>query len=186
VPKGVYPRKSPEERYLAKLDTSGGPDACWPWTASRSPRGYGKFSVDGRAWRAHRWGYEHFVGPIPEGHGVLHTCDDPPCQNPAHWFTGTDADNNHDMIAKNRARYLTGDNHPARRHPERISRGERHYAAKLSDNQVAELRQLWATGRYLQRELALRFGIRQSHVSRLIHHAARHLAASLDQHEQTF
>ena len=51
---------------------------------------------------AHRWGYEHFVGPIPEGDVVLHSCDTPSCQNPEHWVLGSQADNVEDMVAKGR------------------------------------------------------------------------------------
>lgn len=48
---------------------------------------------------------------IPEGHGVLHHCDVRPCTNyESHLFTGTQADNIHDMIAKGRG--IVGEKNP--------------------------------------------------------------------------
>lgn len=62
--------------FWSKVDSSGGPDACWPWTLSVIPNtGYGqmKNKLTGRV-VAHRFAYEDKVGPIPEGHFVDHTC----------------------------------------------------------------------------------------------------------------
>ena len=77
-------RRSAEERFWEKVDTSAGPLGCWPWTASGSRDGYGQFSADGRGVRAHRFAYELLVGPIPEGLQLDHLCRNPGCVNPAH------------------------------------------------------------------------------------------------------
>ena len=67
-------------RLWAKIDTSGGPDACWPWTASVNPRsGYGQISNErGLAPKmigAHRAAWSAANGrPIPEGFTIDHTC----------------------------------------------------------------------------------------------------------------
>lgn len=91
-------------RWLNKVQV--GPSGCWLWTASRDDDGYGKFQHPGSAGqvhvRAHRWAYEHFVGPVPDGQVVMHTCDNPPCVNPDHLDTGTPLDNNDDKVAKGR------------------------------------------------------------------------------------
>lgn len=94
--------RPPLERYEEKVDRSGGPDACHPWMAGRLPTGYGRFSYGGKDVYAHRWAYENYVGPIPEGLQVLHHCDNPPCVNPAHLWLGTHADNHADKVAKGR------------------------------------------------------------------------------------
>lgn len=44
-------------------------DDCWMWDKARQD-GYGQF--DGKY--AHRWSYEHHVGPIPEGMQLDHLC----------------------------------------------------------------------------------------------------------------
>lgn len=93
------------ERWLEKV-ALGDLDDCWPWMASRDPDGYGRFQYptpSGQVHtRAHRWIVEHLRGPIPAGHVVMHTCDSPPCVNPAHLTIGTPLDNNADKVAKGR------------------------------------------------------------------------------------
>ena len=111
-------------RYWSYVDTSAGPDACWPWTGGMRSGGYGGFDATG----AHRWGYEHRIGPIPKGHGILHRCDNPPCQNDRHWFTGTNADNVADKMAKGRQSHV---------------RGEAHARAVLTERDVREIRALF-------------------------------------------
>jgi hypothetical protein len=57
---------------------------CWWWTACINPdTGYGTF-WDGKVLSAHRWSYEHFIGPIPEGLQVDHLCRVRRCVNPNH------------------------------------------------------------------------------------------------------
>lgn len=80
-------------------------DECWPWTRSRS-QGYGRFSVGGRRGRlavASRVAYEITNGPLPLGVEARHTCDNPPCCNPAHLIPGTQAQNMADMVQRGRS-----------------------------------------------------------------------------------
>lgn len=83
-----------------------GPDQCWEWLASKNELGYGTMSQrrnnQSTGWLAHRISYEHFIGSIPEGMLVCHTCDNPGCVNPAHFFLGSNADNIADRQAKGR------------------------------------------------------------------------------------
>lgn len=73
--------RSPVERFMAKVERLA--DGCWVWTASRDHCGYGKFH-DGRMVMAHRWSYQHHVGPIPDGLVLDHLCRNRACVNPAH------------------------------------------------------------------------------------------------------
>lgn len=65
---------------------------CWEWTAFRTPRGYGRFSVGIANYSAHRWLYEQLVGPIPDGLTLDHLCRNPSCVRPDHLepVTGTE------------------------------------------------------------------------------------------------
>ena len=79
---------------------------CWLWTGAMYPSGYGQFRPCRERTRgfglAHRWSYELFIGPIPEGLVVRHTCDVKRCVNPAHLEIGTQAQNIGDAVAKGR------------------------------------------------------------------------------------
>lgn len=78
------------DRFWAKVDRSGGPDACWNWTASTTADGYGRFRVrpessgESQKALAHRVAYELLVGPIPDGLQIDHLCRNRGCVNPAH------------------------------------------------------------------------------------------------------
>ena len=65
---------------------------CWLWTACTT-RGYPTFSENGTNVRGHRWAYEHFVGPIPDGLHLDHLCRTPLCVNPDHLEPVTPAEN---------------------------------------------------------------------------------------------
>lgn len=43
------------ERFWSRVDRSGSPDACWPWTGGVSSSGYGRIMIDGAALVAHRF-----------------------------------------------------------------------------------------------------------------------------------
>ncbi len=75
---------------------------CWIWTGARSKSGYGQVGS------ARRVLYVHRLAAIAwdvDGSGpwVLHTCDVPPCFNPAHLYFGTSAQNTRDMWDRGRA-----------------------------------------------------------------------------------
>lgn len=81
------------------------PEACWEWIGSRTTRGYGQFYIPELGTKsAHRIAYTLVCGDIPEGLLVCHSCDNPPCCNPTHLWTGTWKDNSQDMLNKNRHR----------------------------------------------------------------------------------
>lgn len=82
--------------FWSRVDVRG-PDECWPWMNAKTPNGYGTVYFGGRMVGAHRVSWELTHGPIPDGLFVLHHCDNPPCCNPAHLFTGTHTDNVRDM-----------------------------------------------------------------------------------------
>lgn len=77
------------ERFWMKVRKT---PACWIWEASKDENGYGMFK-DSRMHRAHRWAYEHTVGPIPNGLVLDHLCRTPSCVNPAHLEPVTNDEN---------------------------------------------------------------------------------------------
>jgi predicted XRE-type DNA-binding protein len=144
-----------EERLWAKINI-GGPDECWEWQAGRYKSDYGQFKLNGKVVRAHRVVWELVNKQlIPEGQCVLHSCDNPPCCNPTHLFLGNHQENMDDMIAKGRFVHQPG---------------EQNGRAKLTESQVVDIRQLWTTGQYTQRQLAYIYGVCQKQISNIIRH----------------
>lgn len=134
-----------QARFWSKVQKGEG---CWNWQAGISPRGYGRFSLNGTCMQAHRVAWLFTFGQIPEGLQVCHHCDNRKCCNPAHLFTGTNAENVADRHSKGRS------NAPA---------CEAHGMAKLDRQTVAQIRN--ATGS--SRKVGARFGISKTHVLRI-------------------
>lgn len=66
-----------EARFDARVVRGESPDDCWGWTGTVLPTGYAQFWPYGRdagKASAHRYAYERFVGPIPAGYEIDHTC----------------------------------------------------------------------------------------------------------------
>ena len=87
----LYVPPTPDQRFDRFIDKSG---ECWLWTGTKiPPSGYGTFSVNGSKVIAHRYSYERWKGPIPEGLQVDHLCFNPPCVRPDHLEAVTPAVN---------------------------------------------------------------------------------------------
>lgn len=86
--------KSDVERFEEKTSVSG--TGCIEWTAAKNGNGYGRFKpVCGQPGMAlaHRWAYEHYVGPIAPGLVIDHLCRNTSCVNPAHLEPVTQLEN---------------------------------------------------------------------------------------------
>ena len=156
------PRKyTPQERVIAfwnKVAVTADDNQCWLWLARCNKQGYGLFRIFNNMVSSHRvaWMYPDYV--IPDGMFILHSCDNPSCCNPKHLFLGTHQDNMEDMKRKGRQKSI---------------KGQLHKGAKLSDDQVIEIRNLYATGTISQEKLGYRFGISQVHIGRIVNHIFR-------------
>ena len=85
------------ERWEFYTVRSEEPDGCWLWrgaTTSQEPgKDYGIVWTGTKHVLAHRFAYEHFVGPIPDGLTIDHTCETPRCVRPDHLEPVTNAVN---------------------------------------------------------------------------------------------
>jgi hypothetical protein len=145
-----------EKRLLSGSKISG---KCREWKGRKSPGGYGLFKVRVKEINGlsdvtpkrtqfnlgvHRVAYKIWVGDIPKGKYVLHTCDNRLCINPEHLFLGSHQDNMDDMISKNRQNKRPG---------------ESHHLTKLKEEDIMEIRRLWDSGNETQKGIGIKLGI---------------------------
>lgn len=131
-------------------------DGCWDWSGATARNGYGVFQLGvGRREYAHRVAFQMFTGPIACGLVVRHRCDNRRCVRPDHLEVGTAKDNVRDMFERGRAHVTSGESHPN---------------AKLTDDDVRDIRRLAASGQ-TQRRIAHTFGVNPSAVSAIVRRA---------------
>jgi hypothetical protein len=142
------------ERWDAKVKRGKG---CWLWRGANTGTGYGVLQRGSRGAgliRAHRFAYEHFVGPIPAGLEIRHSCHNRLCVNPAHLSVGTRADNMRDMVEAGRPRG-----------PRNPRRGEDNHNSKLTADQARAIR----ADTRISREVAADYQVSLSTVSAIRH-----------------
>ena len=83
-------------RFAAKINKNG-PNGCWIWTGFADKAGYARLRGSGGRYAevlyAHRYSYERFVGPIPDGLTIDHLCRVRRCVNPVHLEAVTHREN---------------------------------------------------------------------------------------------
>lgn len=142
-----------EQRLNTYIDKT---NTCWLWIQDVYKYGYGKLSVGrGKQVRAHRYMYEKYKGKIPDGMNVLHTCDTPRCCNPDHLFLGTQIDNMRDASEKNRIGYKT-------------FYGATNPNSKITEKQVEEIKELYKSGKFYQREIGEKYNMSQASISKIL------------------
>lgn len=123
--------------------------SCWPFDSYTSSMGYPRF----RGTRASKYAWWLVAGDT-DGKFVLHTCDNRYCVrnepvgiyivsgkefiSHGHLFIGTAKDNTTDMISKGRAGWSNK--------PHLWTKGEEQHYAKISINDVKDIREQWANG----------------------------------------
>jgi hypothetical protein len=112
---------------------------CWVWQGCILKNGYGAKKVAGKSLRAHKSFYEQENGAVPDGLELDHLCENKACVRPSHLQPVT--------------------------HTENVQRGG---CAKLGWEKIREIRDRFAAGGVLQRELAVEYGVNQPHISRIV------------------
>jgi len=104
MPKGIYKRKSSEERFWPKVRIPFYDDGCWVWIGTKVRNGYGEVWIGKKRTKAHRFSYSlyHPEFNLDSPLCILHSCDVRLCVNPSHLFVGDRNDNNKDKVLKGR------------------------------------------------------------------------------------
>lgn len=127
---------------LTQRDGNG----CLIWCGTKNVRGYGQISIGARGsakiFLAHRLSYLVHKGDIPRGYYVCHSCDNTSCVNPDHLWLGTPKDNAKDCYNKNRTPF-----------------GDRQHLAKLNNDKVANIREIYKKGNIFYKDLSMMFGV---------------------------
>ena len=147
-------KQSLQARFFSKvqIDEDMG---CHNWIGTVDRSGYGRIHMHGRSREAHRVSWYLSKGEFPVL-CVCHRCDNRLCVNIDHLFLGTRADNRLDCVSK--GRHAKGPTHKFKLHPETIPRGSAAPNAKLTEQQVIEIKQKRALGRTLV-SLGIEYGV---------------------------
>lgn len=120
-------------------------DGCWNWKGTIHKRsGYGVLQFQYRSREVHVLAYGLWVSPVTPGAIIRHSCDNRICMNPEHLLSGTHADNMNDKMQRGRYRCLEGAAHPN---------------AKLTTQEVLDIRKEYVSGRLSQNMLAEVYGV---------------------------
>ena len=144
------------KRFWSYVDVRG-PKDCWLWTGTISGpennRAY--FRADNRLQIAARWYWQAHHGVVldPKTEWVLHInkCNNPACLNLRHLYIGPPKKNSADREAAGHT-----------------MRGSGHKRARLVEDEVLEIRRLWAAGTSGM-ELSRQFGVGSSTIYNIVH-----------------
>lgn len=141
------------ERLWSKINV-GSKDECWIWKGAKTTAGYGVLRVNYKPRYTHRLMWMlHNKTNIPKKDCICHSCDNPPCCNPAHLFLGSQADNLKDARDKGKME---------------MARGINHHATELSEDDIRQIRYLGQT-KMTHKDIGERFGTTRMSVNDIIH-----------------
>lgn len=123
------------------------------WKGCPNSKGYGRFGLNGKVYKAHRISYLIHYGKLSQEMDVLHRCDVRRCVNPEHLFEGTVQDNAADRSYKGRTAKLMYEDNPNH---------------KLTVKAVKSIRQQCKDGRESQKVLARYYGVSEATISYVV------------------
>jgi hypothetical protein len=143
-----------QKRFWAKVETTSDTAKCWNWIGyiRVESGGYGGVSLNRKMYFAHRLSYFIHYGFDPKELFVCHHCDNRLCVNPHHLFIGTNRTNSLDRHQKGR---------------ENPVRGEKHYKARFTEDDILEIRALYKQD-WLQPEIAAKFNTTQPAINDIV------------------
>lgn len=124
---------------------------CWEWAGCLVGFGYGQVTIRRIQYGTHRIAYFLCNKQDPGDQLVCHRCDNPKCCNPNHLWLGTEAENIQDRNTKGRN-----------------AKGIKHARAKLTEQQVRQIRNQYATG-IGQRALGRKYDVTHATIQGIIH-----------------
>jgi len=125
---------------------------CWEWQAALW-QGYGAYHLNGKTPHASRVAAIDAYGEQPSSVHALHHCDNPPCVNPKHLYFGSHQQNMADMARRGKANRPQGSAHPD---------------AKLTEESVAFIRDLYSLGNVDYKWISDAYGLSESATGRAI------------------
>ena len=139
------------EKFWEKVDKTSDASGCWLWTGSKCRIGYGRVGLRRKLHMAHRMAYLLTGHVIPEGLHLAHSehcVGKKHCCNPAHLTPKTPIENMADKLRDGTD-----------------CRGEKSFSAKLTSQQVLEIRE---RANELRKDLAVEYGVTRSTISNII------------------
>lgn len=145
-----------EKRYIIDRTNVDHETGCWLWALTITKHGYaqgGTIALVAKygTHRIHKISYQVFVGVVPSDLHVRHKCRNKHCCNPEHLELGTAVENMADKV-----RDGTG------------AIGSKQGSAKLTEVDVAHIRELFATGSYSMYKLAKLYQINHTTMTDII------------------
>lgn len=139
------------ESFWALSDRPDDPNGCWTWRGNVDSDGYGRISFSGRYHKAHQLAYRLSNGVMKRKVYICHKCGNRLCVNPEHLYHGNSKQNAQDMIRHGRS-----------------LKGERNHNAKLTSENVREIRKKYDAGGGNTVTLAAEYGVTQGAISHVV------------------
>ena len=163
----VYRKRNmslPELAKHIKKNSRKTKNGCREWQRGKDTKGYGLVGVGQILQSVHRVVLAAYTGkPYDNPLYALHHCDNRACVRPKHLYWGTPKDNTGDMVRRRRSYRPTGE----------------HALAKLTVEQVREIRRNYR-GRYgEQSDIARKYGMNSGAINQIVRGITwKHLRAS--------